>query len=210
MKKYLRLLTSTVALFLAVNTVSALEIGQKLSGHDLPLKSTDGKTTTLAKLKGKNGLLVAFTCNHCPYAKKWHDRLVKLGNEYSSATKGFGVVAINSNDPEIFPDDSLSNMKLLKEGKLPQSKLKMNFTYAMDETSNVARALGALKTPEFFLFNKKDELVYRGSLDGDADDPQTKDQFLKLALDKTLKNEKLTETEAKTEAFGCGIKFRKS
>jgi peroxiredoxin len=125
--------------------------------RDFSLKGVDGKTYTLADLRGKNGTLVMFICNHCPFVKATISRIVEEIN--SLAKLGIGAIAIMPNDVESYPEDSFDNMKAFaKQHRFP-------FPYVIDETQAVGRAYDAQCTPDFFGFNAKDELQYRGRLD---------------------------------------------
>ena len=121
------------------------------------LKGTDGKTHTLKDVRGPKGTLIVFICNHCPYVRSIADRLSAEGRALQAL--GFGVAAIMSNDTLGYPEDSFDNMKLFAK------KHDFTFPYLIDETQNVARAYDAVCTPDFFGFNAKDELQYRGRLD---------------------------------------------
>lgn len=124
---------------------------------DFALSGVDGKIWTLAECKGEKGLLVMFICNHCPYVKAVRERIVRDARELLSY--GVKSVAIMSNDPKEYPEDSFENMqKVAKEYGFP-------FPYLWDETQEVARAYGAVCTPDFFGYNSKLELQYRGRLD---------------------------------------------
>ena len=121
------------------------------------LADPDGKTYTLNDVMGEKGLLVAFICNHCPYVKAIINRLVDDAKQLQAS--GIGVVAIMSNNYNEYPDDSPANMKLFA------TQHGMTFPYLVDETQEVGRAYGAVCTPDFFGFNAKGELQYRGRLD---------------------------------------------
>ena len=114
-------------------------------------------------MRGPNGTLVMFICNHCPYVKAVLDRIVRDASELKE--HGIGAVAINANDPAAYPDDSFENMKRLAEAK------QLPFPYLFDETQEVARAYGAVCTPDFFGYNKDLELQYRGRLDASKTTP---------------------------------------
>jgi peroxiredoxin len=129
--------------------------GWKAVDFDLP--GVDGKRYTLADVRGPNGVLVMFLCNHCPYVKAVLDRIVRDGKEL--AAEGIGSIAIMSNDPAEYAEDSFDNMKrVARERAFP-------FPYVLDETQATARAYDAQCTPDFFGFNSKLELQYRGRLD---------------------------------------------
>ncbi|MDO8960237.1 MAG: thioredoxin family protein [Rhodocyclaceae bacterium] len=129
--------------------------GWKAVDFDLP--GVDGQRHSLASARGPNGLLVMFICNHCPYVKAVIDRIVRDTRELK--TFGIGSIAIMSNDPSEYPEDSWDNMV-----KLARS-LDFPFPYVQDETQAIARAYDAVCTPDFFGFNGKLELQYRGRLD---------------------------------------------
>jgi peroxiredoxin len=131
------------------------EIGSTAADFSLP--ATDGQRCTLADVRGPNGVLVAFICNHCPYVRAIRARLVRDARELQAL--GVGVVAINSNDAVTYPDDSFANMRrIAAEWQLP-------FPYLYDESQQVARAYGAVCTPDFFGYDAQLKLRYRGRLD---------------------------------------------
>jgi peroxiredoxin len=130
---------------------------------DFDLPGVDGKRHTLASARGPNGLLVMFICNHCPYVKAVLDRIVRDCGEL--ATHGIGSIAIMSNDPAAYAEDSFDNMQRVAREK------KFSFPYVFDETQAVAKAYDAQCTPDFFGFNAKLELQYRGRLDASRTSP---------------------------------------
>jgi peroxiredoxin len=131
------------------------DFGWKAADFDLP--GVDGKRYNLASVRRENGLLVMFICNHCPYVKAIRDRIVRDVAELQEY--GIGAVAIMSNDPMDYPEDSFDNMaRVAKESGF-------SFPYVWDETQQVAKAYGAVCTPDFFGFNHGLELQYRGRLD---------------------------------------------
>jgi peroxiredoxin len=134
-----------------------------LPAPDFRLQNVDGKTLTLDDVRGKNGLLVMFICNHCPYVKAVRDRLIRDARELKE--HGINSVAIMSNDPTDYPEDSFDNMKRVA------AELNFPFPYLYDETQTVARAYGAVCTPDFFGYNKDLKLQYRGRLDASRKDP---------------------------------------
>ena len=124
---------------------------------DFVLPGTDGRQYSIADVRGPNGLLVMFICNHCPYVKAVRERIVRDCTELAGL--GIGSIAIMSNDPADYPEDSFENMhRVAREFQFP-------FPYVLDETQEVAQAYGAVCTPDFFGFNAKLELQYRGRLD---------------------------------------------
>jgi peroxiredoxin len=131
------------------------EFGWKAPDFRLP--ATDGKTWSLADVRGPKGTLVVFICNHCPYVKAIVPRLVRDARDLQAA--GIGVAAVNANDASAYPEDSFDNMKAFA------AKHGFTFPYLHDESQEVARAYDAVCTPDFFGFNANDELQYRGRLD---------------------------------------------
>jgi len=134
-----------------------------LPAPDFRLPGVDGKTWTLNDVRGKNGLLVMFICNHCPYVKAVRDRIIRDARELED--HGINSVAIMSNDPTDYPEDSFDNMKTVA------AELNFPFPYLYDETQEVAKAYGAVCTPDFFGYNKDLKLQYRGRLDASRKDP---------------------------------------
>ena len=127
------------------------------TARDFALRGTDGRMHRLADVRGTKGTLVAFVCNHCPYVKAVIGRLV----EEAKALKeiGIGTIAIMPNDTASYPEDSFDNMQAFA------ARHGFTFPYVIDETQEIARAYGARCTPDFFGFNARDELQYRGRLD---------------------------------------------
>jgi peroxiredoxin len=163
------------------------------------LKGVDGKTHTLDDVRGPKGTLVVFICNHCPYVKAIADRLAAEARALQAL--GIGVVAIMPNDTASYPEDSFDNMKAFAK------KHDFGFPYVIDETQAVARAYGAVCTPDFFGFNAKDELQYRGRLDESgmkvaANARRELHEAMKLVAD-TGRGPK-----EQTPSMGCSIKWR--
>ena len=130
------------------------DFGQK--AHDFELKSTDNKIISLNDIKGKNGTLIMFICNHCPYVKAVTKDIVEDCNELKKI--GINAVAICANDSENYPEDSFENMIEFSK------KNQFGFPYLIDETQEIARTYDAVCTPDFFGYNKNLELQYRGRL----------------------------------------------
>ncbi len=124
---------------------------------DFRLPGVDGKVHSLSDIRDKNGFLVMFICNHCPYVLAILDRIIRDAQDLKKY--GVGVVAICSNDAEAYPDDSFKNMKEIS------IKNSFPFPYLVDESQTVASSFGAVCTPDFFGYNSKGELQYRGRLD---------------------------------------------
>jgi peroxiredoxin len=176
-----------------------LALGEKAPLAATKMKTHEGKDVSIAEVAKDKGTLVFFTCNHCPYAKAWESRLVAIGN--AAQKQGIGVIAINSNDPNVKGEDGMEEM---------QTRAKttgMTFPYAVDATSDIARAFGATKTPEVFLFDKAGKLVYLGAIDDNAyEADKVKDKYLQTALDALVAGKPIAN--AQTKSLGCGIKFR--
>ena len=167
---------------------------------DFSLVNVDGKTVALSDFNGKPALLVMFICNHCPFVKHIADELSSLGREYQD--KGAGVVAISSNDVSTHPEDSPEQMVHEAEQR------GYVFPYLYDETQEVAQAYRAACTPDFFLFDADQKLVYRGQLDDSRPNsgiPVT-GKDLRAALDAVLAG--AAPAEVQTPSIGCNIKWR--
>ena len=163
------------------------------------LKGIDEKTYNLEEIKGENGTLVMFICNHCPYVKGVIDRLVT--DVIDLQKKGIGCVAIMSNDAEKYPEDSFENMK--------QFSKKNNFTfpYLYDLTQEIAKEYGAVCTPDFFGYNKNLELQYRGRLDNAGISGEAlKDKELLNAFHQIVKSGKGPKEQK--SSMGCSIKWK--
>ena len=178
---------------------AALKLGKAAPSTAVKMKNVDGKRLSIAEVKGEKGTLVVFTCNHCPFVIAWEDRMVALANEY--AKKGVGVIFVNPNDPTRKPQDGFENMQ-------KRAKTKgMAFPYVVDEGSVVARAFGAARTPECFLFDAKMKLVYHGAVDDNSRSPdRVTKRYLSDALAALVAGE--TSKEKVTRAPGCSIKWR--
>ena len=166
---------------------------------DFDLIGTDSKRYTLDTVRGENGLLVMFICNHCPYVKAVLDKLVRDARDL--AVHGIGSVAICSNDAADYPEDSFANMAALSE------RMRFPFPYLWDETQSVAKAYGAVCTPDFFGFNARDELQYRGRLD------ESKTTLVKDARRELYEAMKLIAATGhgpkdQIPSMGCSIKWR--
>lgn len=133
---------------------------------DFKLPGVFGKIRDNYEFADKYALAIVFTCNSCEYAKKYGQRLIKLFEKYED--DNFGIIGINSNDAQQSPMDSFDEMKKIA-ARLELEK--MNFLYLYDETQEVAKAFGARCTPEVFLFNSKRELVYKGAIDDNWENP---------------------------------------
>jgi peroxiredoxin len=165
------------------------------------LMATDGRRYTLDDVRGRNGTLVMFICNHCPYVKAVLDRIIRDANDLKE--QGIGVVAINANDPAAYPDDSFDNMKRLAAAK------QLPFPYLFDETQEVARAYDAVCTPDFFGYNADLELQYRGRLDASKTSP-VPGAIRELYEAMVQVAETGRGPEQQIPSMGCSIKWRRA
>jgi peroxiredoxin len=167
---------------------------------DFDLPGTDGQRHSLASARGPKGLLVMFICNHCPYVKAVTQRLIRDTRELQSL--GMNAIAIMSNDPGDYPEDSWDNMvRIARELDFP-------FPYVLDETQEIAKAYGAVCTPDFFGFNANLQLQYRGRLDESRKD--TAPEGVRRDLFEAMRQVALTgrgPTE-QVPSIGCSIKWR--
>ncbi len=168
--------------------------------RDFSLEGTDGKTYSLADASGPKGTLVMFICNHCPYVKAIVDRLVRDAREIQGL--GVGVIAIMTNDPSDYPEDSFDNMKATARAN------GFTFPYIIDETQKVGRAYGAICTPDFFGFNADLELQYRGRFDSSRKDPGPVDAKRELFEAMRLIAETGQGPRHQIPSMGCSIKWR--
>jgi peroxiredoxin len=165
------------------------------------LLGTDSNQHTLESVQGSKGLLVMFICNHCPYVLAVLDRIVRDGKELREI--GVGVVAISSNDSEAYPEDSFVNMDKISK------KYNFSFPYLYDESQEIARLYKAVCTPDFFGFNNKNELQYRGRLDASRKESGPKD--LRRDLFEAMKAIAETGIGPKNQiaSMGCSIKWKR-
>ena len=167
---------------------------------DFSLPGIDGEIWTPEKARGENGLLVMFICNHCPYVKSIRDRLVRDTGELMD--HGVNSIAIMSNDPAEYEEDSFENMqKVADEFGFP-------FPYLLDESQQVAKAYGAVCTPDFFGYNKSLQLQYRGRLDASRKEAAADD--VKRDLFDAMKQVAQTGRgpDQQVPSMGCSIKWK--
>ncbi|HSG05644.1 MAG TPA: thioredoxin family protein [Nitrospiria bacterium] len=178
----------------------SLSLGSSI--RPFQLKNVDGSAVSSDDLrKNAKAAAVVFWCNHCPYVQAWEERMVRLGNEYRD--RGVAFVLINANDPKKYPEDDFSGMvKRSGEKGYP-------FAYLHDETQATARAYGATRTPEVFLFDSKGILGYHGRIDDNYEDPgAVRSHDLKDALEAVLAGKRSENPE--TPLVGCTIKWKPS
>jgi peroxiredoxin len=171
-----------------------------LPAIDFSLSGTDGKIWTLDECRGENGLLVMFICNHCPYVKAILDRLVRDTNELKQF--GMNTVAIMSNDPADYQEDSFDNMQHVAQEN------DFSFPYLFDETQQTAQNYGAVCTPDFFGYNKDLQLQYRGRLDASKKEAAALDARRDLFEAMKYVAETGHGPQQQIPSMGCSIKWR--
>jgi peroxiredoxin len=169
---------------------------------DFKLKNIDGKMVSLSDFASAKGFIVVFTSNHCPFSKSYEDRVIALNNKYAS--QGFPLIAINPNDPEAYEEDSFANMQARAKEK------GYNYPYLADDTQNVSKAFGAMRTPQIYVLRKEAGKVvvsYIGAIDDNAQDPSgvTK-RYVEDAVNNILAGKPVVTTA--TKAVGCAIKWK--
>ena len=169
------------------------------SAPDFNLSSTNGQNYSLDSFQDAKALVIIFTCNHCPYAKAAWPLLIKLANEFKD--KGIAFVAINPNDEIQYPEDSFEVMKQRIQD------WQINFPYLRDETQEVARAYGAVCTPDVFVFNQDRKLYYHGRINDNWQEPQkvTKEE-LRETLESLLADNHPPAIQY--PSIGCSIKWK--
>ncbi len=201
MKKLLALCTVAAALvafsFTLRNPGAGYVVGD--TARDFSLKNVDGKMVSLAGIQNANGYIVVFTCNNCPYAMAYEDRVIALHKKYASL--GFPVIAINSNDKIVAPADSYDNMKKrVKEKNIP-------YAYVYDETQEIAKTYGATRTPHVFVLDQNRVVRYMGAIDDNSEEPsEVKEKYVENAVDALLMGNEVRVKQ--TKAIGCGIKWK--
>lgn len=184
-----------------ISSAKGYEIGDEAT--DFKLKNVDGKMVSLSDFKTAKGFIVVFTCNHCPYAKKYEDRIIELDKKYKS--QGYPVIAINPNDPSVQPEDGYQKM-------IERAKQKgFTFPYLVDEGQKIFPQYGATKTPHVFLLQKegsKNIVKYIGAIDNNYENPNdVSEYYVQDAVNALIKNEPIKMT--KTVAIGCTVKVKK-
>lgn len=182
-------------------TAKGYEVGDEAA--DFKLKNIDGKMVSLSDFKSAKGFIVVFTCNHCPYAKKYEDRIIELDKKYK--TQGYPVIAINPNNPDVQPEDGFQQM-------IERAKQKgFTFPYMVDEGQKIYPQYGAAKTPHVFVLKKengKNIVKYIGAIDNNYDNPNdVSEYYAQDAVNALIKGEPVKMT--KTVAIGCTIKVKK-
>lgn len=185
---------------MALTYTPAGELGSRLPDFILP--SVDGKSISSVDLcQNKKALVVMFICNHCPYVKAIEDRLIQLAHDLGK--KGAAFVAICSNDPTEYPEDAPAELRKRWRDK------NYGFPYLVDADQSVAKAFGAVCTPDIFVYDNQQALCYRGRLDDSWRDPQkVSHQELRLAVEAVLAGK--TPSRDQNPSMGCSIKWKTS
>ena len=184
---------------MALTHTPAVQSTQKMP--QFKLKNIDGKFYSSSDFENSKALVVMFICNHCPYVKAIEDRLIQLGHDLKKL--GVPLIAICSNDAKDYPEDSFENMQKRAYEK------KYSFLYLHDEDQSVAKAFGAVCTPDYFVMNSEKTFQYRGRLDDSWKEPQNVTQReLYNAVLKILETQKGPDQQ--TPSMGCSIKWTKS
>ncbi|NRD24653.1 thioredoxin family protein [Winogradskyella litoriviva] len=201
--KIFKLLPVMVLVF----TLSAFSIVDEDKGYsvgdvatDFSLENIDGKMVSLSDFKKAKGFIITFTCNTCPYAVAYEDRIEALNKKY--AVKGYPVIAIMPNNTEIKPGDSMENMQKRAKEK------GFTFPYLMDKNQEIYPQYGATKTPHIYILQKSKNgnvVKYIGAIDDNYQDAEAvKEKYVENAVDALLKGEAIKVSE--TKAIGCSIK----
>ncbi|WP_439559239.1 thioredoxin family protein [Dyadobacter sp.] len=204
--KSLFVLAATLIAFLVFAAFTALQTGYQVGEKvmDFSLKNVDGKTVSLSTNKSAKGLILVFTCNTCPVAQAYEQRVMDLDKQFAS--KGYPVIAINANDAALSPGDNFQAMKKRSADR------KYSFHYLTDETQQIAKTYGATHTPTVFVvqWDGADFIVrYIGAIDNNAQDgSQASEKYVANAVNALLENKTIATPTAK--AIGCGIKWKKA
>lgn len=197
--KKIAIISATI-LALSSFTISGYNVGDKAT--DFKLKNVDGKMVSMSDFKTAKGFIVVFTCNHCPFAKAYEDRIIALNTEFAS--KGYPVIAINPNDPTQVDEDSYTNMQARAKAK------NYTFPYLLDETQNIAHSYGAAHTPHVFVLQKSGSdfvVKYIGAIDDNSQDPSAvKEKYVENAVNNLLQGTPVNPSS--TKAIGCTIKWK--
>ncbi len=192
----------TLLVVISISLAASAEYIVGEGARDFSLKNVDGKMISMKRMKDKKGFIIIFTCNHCPFAKAYEQRIIDLDKKYGP--KGYQVIAINPNDEKIVPDDSYENM--IKNAKEKGFK----FPYLLDETQEIAASYGATRTPHVFVLERVTENLivrYVGAIDNNSEEADKADQkYVENAVDALLAGKKVELTN--TKAIGCTIKWK--
>lgn len=200
MSKFKRLLLTAAIVMPLSGIAQGYKVGDKAT--DFSLKNTDGKYVSLKNFSKAKGYIVVFTCNHCPYAKAYEDRIIALDVQFKD--RGYPVIAINPNDPEVQKDDSYAAMQQRAKEK------NFTFPYLLDEGQKIYPQYGAVRTPHVFVLEKTKEgniVRYIGAIDDNYKNAQEVSQkYVEEAVQALLTGKSVPTTE--TKAIGCSIKIK--
>ncbi len=202
MKKLQIAILAVIVAAASAFTVKHASNGYKVGdiATDFSLKSTNNKMVSLKDYKSAKGFIVIFTCNHCPYAKAYEDRIIALDKKYSKL--GYPVIAINPNNPAKQAEDSFDKMKVRAKEK------NFTFPYLFDEGQKIYPQYGATKTPHVYLLQKTskgNQVKYIGAIDDNFEDESAvKEKYVENAVNALLNNKEIAVKE--TKAIGCTIK----
>ena len=200
------LFTLVFGALLLLTTSAMMQPGYNVGDYvaDFKLRNVDGKEVSLASYADAKGVIVVFTCNTCPYAKLYEDRIIALHKQF--APKGYPVVAINPNDPAQQPGDSFAEMQKRSKEK------EYGFAYLQDDNGAVAKAFGATRTPQTYVLSKEPKgykVEYIGALDNNHKDAAAADQkYVEEAISQLIGGKKPKTTS--TKAIGCTIKWKEA
>ena len=203
--KYISLGLILILGLLSFSSIKKINSGYQVGDEatDFKLKNIDGKMVSLSDYSSAKGFIVIFTCNHCPYAKKYEDRIIALDKMFKS--KGYPVIAINPNDATVQPQDGYAEMQIRAKEK------GFTFPYLVDEGQKIYPIYGATKTPHVYILKKekgKNIVKYIGAIDNNYENPKDVSEFyVQDAVNQLLKNEAVKTS--KTVAIGCTIKVKK-
>lgn len=197
----LKLTLIMAVIFSLTSFAQGYQVGDK--AMNFKLQNIDDKMVSLSDFEDEKGVIVIFTCNHCPYSVAYEDRIIALDKKYKEL--GYPVVAINPNDSVSYPEDSFENMKIRAEEK------GFTFPYIFDEDQEVFPVYGAKKTPHVYLLENKDDgfyVAYIGAIDDNSKDADAVEEtYLANAIDALIAGERPDPSE--TKAIGCSIKVKK-
>ena len=184
-----------------IYAADGLKVGDIAS--DFSLKNVDGSMISLKDYSSSKGIILIFTCNHCPFSKAYEDRIIQINKMY--AEKGFPVIAINPNDEISVPEDSYDNMKIRAKEK------GFVFPYIHDATQQIAKTYGATRTPHVYLLKNNSgvfSIAYIGAIDDNHSDAENvKEKYLVNAIESLMQNKSANPDF--TKAIGCSIKWKK-
>jgi len=196
----LKLTLFMAVIFSLTSFAQGYKVGDK--AMNFKLQNIDDKMVALSDYENEKGVIVIFTCNHCPYSVAYEDRIIALDKKYKEL--GYPVVAINPNDPISYPEDSFENMKIRAKEK------GFTFPYIFDEDQEVFSVYGAKKTPHVYLLENKDDgfyVAYIGAIDDNSKDAEAVEEtYLANAIDALIAGERPDPSE--TKAIGCSIKVK--